>query len=92
QVDADAEKSLGSRFSVSGFPTLKWFPKGSTTPEDFGGGRDADSIVSWINGKAGTSNRVKKVPSAVVTLTASNFDAVALDPAKNALVEFYAPW
>jgi len=28
----------------------------------------------------------------VWTLTASNFDSVALDPTKNVLVEFYAPW
>jgi hypothetical protein len=26
QVDADKHRSLGTRFGVSGFPTLKWFP------------------------------------------------------------------
>lgn len=34
KVDADAEKSLGSRFGVSGYPTLKYFPKGSTSAEE----------------------------------------------------------
>jgi len=34
KVDADAEKALGSRFGVRGFPTLKFFPKGSTDPEE----------------------------------------------------------
>ena len=34
KVDADAHKSLGGRFGVRGFPTLKFFPKGSTTPEE----------------------------------------------------------
>lgn len=33
KVDADAEKSLAKRFGVSGYPTLKFFPKGSTEPE-----------------------------------------------------------
>lgn len=28
QVDADAHRSLGEKFGVRGFPTLKWFPRG----------------------------------------------------------------
>lgn len=32
KVDADQHRSLGTRFGVTGFPTLKWFPKGSMTP------------------------------------------------------------
>jgi protein disulfide-isomerase A6 len=35
KVDADAHKELGNRFSVHGYPTLKWFPKGETTPEEY---------------------------------------------------------
>ena len=34
KVDADSERDLGSRFGVRGFPTLKFFPKGSTDPEE----------------------------------------------------------
>ena len=34
KVDADAQKALGSRFGVRGYPTLKFFPKGSTEPEE----------------------------------------------------------
>ena len=34
KVNADADKSLSSRFGVRGFPTLKFFPKGSTDPEE----------------------------------------------------------
>ncbi len=34
KVDADKERDLGSRFGVKGFPTLKFFPKGSTDPEE----------------------------------------------------------
>lgn len=36
KVDADADKTLGGRFGVRGFPTLKFFPRGSTTPEEYG--------------------------------------------------------
>lgn len=49
---------------------------------------DADVVV----GAAGLQRKAKKAPSAVTVLTASNFDSIALDPKKNVLVEFYAPW
>jgi protein disulfide-isomerase A6 len=114
KVDADAERSLGEKFDVQGFPTLKWFPKGSTKGEEFQGGRTAEAMIHFINEKAGDcpapplrarspalltgliwtglQRKLKKPVSAVVDLTSSNFDAIALDPEKDVLVEFYAPW
>jgi len=92
KVDADAEKSLASRFGVSGFPTLKWFPKGSLTPEDYNGGRTAADIVKFINGKTGLTKKIKEAPTAVTVLTPDNFDSVVMDASKDVLVEFYAPW
>jgi protein disulfide-isomerase A6 len=92
KVDADAHRDLGSRFDVHGFPTLKWFPKGSTTPETYEGGRSADDLITYINGKAGTRARVKKAPSHVTDLTDASFDSIVLDSSKDVLVEFYAPW
>ena len=35
EVDCDAHNAVCGRFGVSGFPTLKFFPKGSTTAEEF---------------------------------------------------------
>lgn len=54
--------------------------------------RTADTIVSWVNEKVGTQARIRKAPTAVVELDSSSFDAVALDPSKAVMVEFYAPW
>lgn len=54
--------------------------------------RTADTIVSWVNSKLGTTRKVRKAPTAVVELDTASFDAVALDPSKDVLVEFYAPW
>ncbi|KAI8848019.1 thioredoxin-like protein [Chytridium lagenaria] len=79
KVDADAHKELGTKFGIQGFPTLKWFPKGSTKPEDYNGGRDLDSFVKFIQDKS--------------VLDGTNFDTeVKGDTSKNTLVEFYAPW
>jgi protein disulfide-isomerase A6 len=92
KVDADAHKELGGRFEVHGFPTLKWFPKGSTTPEDYEGGRDLESLTSFVQQKSGAKGKSKKAVSNVVILDNANFDKFVLDSNKDVLVEFYAPW
>jgi len=48
--------------------------------------------LTYINNKVGTTARIKKVPSSVVDLSPANFDQIVLDPSKDVLVEFYAPW
>lgn len=90
KVDCDKHKDVGNRFDIKGFPTIKWFSKGSLTPEDYEGGRTKDAMLEFVNKKAGTN--VAEAPSDVVVLTPANFDAVVLDKTKNVLVEFYAPW
>jgi hypothetical protein len=44
---------------VSGYPTLKFFPKGNKAGEDYEGGRDLDDFVNFINEKTGTSRDSK---------------------------------
>ena len=91
-VDADAHRDLGGRFGVTGFPTLKYFPAGSKEGEAYSGGRTAADIVSFVNGKTGSNARLKSASTAVTVLDPANFDSIALDPSKDVLVEFYAPW
>ena len=91
-MNAEQHNALGSRFGVTGFPTIKFFPKGSTTAEDYNGGRDAASFVKFLNEKTGSSLFVPREATSVTVLDASNFDQVALDETKDVLVEFYAPW
>jgi len=91
-VDADKHRDLGGRFEVKGFPTIKFFPAGSTTAETYSGGRTAADMIDFINRKIGTSVRVKGPPTAVTVLETSNFDQIVLDSSKDVLVEFYAPW
>eukprot|EP00271_Cylindrocystis_brebissonii_P022992 TRINITY_DN916_c0_g1_i1.p1 TRINITY_DN916_c0_g1~~TRINITY_DN916_c0_g1_i1.p1 ORF type:complete len:384 (+),score=84.69 TRINITY_DN916_c0_g1_i1:189-1340(+) len=92
KVDCDEHKDLCQRFDVGGYPTLKWFPAGSLKPEAYEGGRTAEDILQFINSKTGLTASLGGAPSDVVTLTPENFEKVALDPTKFALVEFYAPW
>jgi protein disulfide-isomerase A6 len=95
KVDADNHKTLGSAFDVQGFPTLRWFPKGSSGKsskgDEYDGARTADGIVEFVNKKTGVRGRVKKAATAVVDLTTASFDSIVLDPERDVLVEFYAP-
>eukprot|EP00243_Klebsormidium_subtile_P004118 TRINITY_DN178_c0_g1_i1.p1 TRINITY_DN178_c0_g1~~TRINITY_DN178_c0_g1_i1.p1 ORF type:complete len:382 (-),score=83.00 TRINITY_DN178_c0_g1_i1:442-1527(-) len=92
KVDCDEHKDLCGKFGVSGFPTIKYFPKDSQQPEDYSGGREADDLITFVNQKAGTKAKVKKEPSYVTILDKSSFEKIVMDPSKNVLVEFYAPW
>ena len=92
KVDADEHKGLGKRFGVQGFPTLKWFDGKSDKPEDYKGGRDLESLSSWITEKTGVRPKVKKVaPSAVEILTDRTFEQ-SIGGDKDVLVAFTAPW
>lgn len=92
KVDADAHKELGSKYDVHGYPTLKFFPKGETTPEEYQGGRDLESLSAFVTQKTGAKSKVKKAPTSVVVLDNVNFDKIVKDTNKDVLVEFYAPW
>jgi len=92
QVDADKHKSLGQKFGVSGFPTIKYFPANSKTAENYEGGRTVADFTDFLNKKAGTNVRIKTAPTSVVILDDSNFDDIVKDETKDVLVEFYAPW
>ncbi|KEY69765.1 hypothetical protein S7711_03745 [Stachybotrys chartarum IBT 7711] len=92
KVDADAEKSLGKRFGVQGFPTLKWFDGKSDTPVDYKSGRDLESLSSFITEKTGVKLKKKQdAPSDVKILTDATFSE-AVGGEKNVLVAFTAPW
>ncbi|KAL2725203.1 protein disulfide-isomerase A6 [Vespula squamosa] len=103
-INADEHKSLGSRFGVRGFPTVKIFGHDKNKPEDFNGPRTAagliDAATNALSQKAYAKLGVKKSGSSkqtkesknVIELTDENFDKLVLNSEDMWLVEFYAPW
>jgi len=59
-LDADAAngKETARKFDVTGFPTLKFFPKGSTEPIPYDGSRTEAAFVKFLNDHAGTARTV----------------------------------
>jgi protein disulfide-isomerase A6 len=55
KVDADAHRSLGERFGVRGFPTIKYFARGKPITADaaqpYEGARTSDKFLEFIKAK-----------------------------------------
>jgi protein disulfide-isomerase A1 len=58
KVDATENNATAKEFGVKGYPTLKFFIKGS--PIDYNGGRTHPDIVQWIKKKTGPPSTVIK--------------------------------
>ena len=60
KMDSDKHKTTPGKYGVTGFPTLKFFPKGSSDKEAeaYTGARDAKGIVDFLNERAGTHRTV----------------------------------
>ncbi|KAF8233197.1 disulfide isomerase [Tricholoma matsutake] len=93
KVDADGEgKSLGKKYGVTGYPTLKWFDADGKD-ELYESARDLDSLAAFVTEKSKVKSSIKPPPpDETLVLDAHTFDTVALDTSKNVLVSFTAPW
>lgn len=107
KVDAEAEnaKATANDQGIKSFPTIKFFPKGSTTPVLYEGGRSAADIVAYINEKAGThravggkldatAGTVAALDTIVAKLTGSNADTITTEvkAAAESLKDKYAQY
>ncbi|KXZ47594.1 hypothetical protein GPECTOR_34g753 [Gonium pectorale] len=71
KVDATVEESLGSKFGVQGYPTLKWFIDGELA-SDYNGPRDAEGIVNWVKKKTGPAAVTLEDVDALTALETEN--------------------
>ncbi|KAL9131831.1 MAG: hypothetical protein Q9217_000358 [Psora testacea] len=92
KVDADAEKDLGKKFGVQGFPTLKWFDGMSDKPEDYNGGRDLESLQDFVVAKTGIKMKKKATPPSHVEMLTDQSFQTEIGGNKDVLVAFTAPW
>ena len=89
KVDANEHQSIGTKYGVQGFPTLKIFKKGVEEPINFDGGRTTFDIVEKMKELSDPSWEPPQ--SEVLELTTETFyDIVNNKPI--VLVEFFAPW
>ena len=65
-----------SRYGVSGYPTLKFFPKENKEGEDYNGGRDVDAFIAFINERTGTNRNSKGQLTQEVILRLGYLDIV----------------
>ncbi|GFZ07204.1 thioredoxin family protein [Actinidia rufa] len=65
-------------YDVSGFPTLKFFPKSNKAGEDYDGGQDLDDFVTFIDEKCGTSHDTKGQLTAKEFVSACNDEKKAV--------------
>ncbi|KAF4445568.1 protein disulfide-isomerase erp38 [Fusarium austroafricanum] len=92
KVDADAQRELGKRFGIQGFPTLKFFDGKSNKPQEYKSGRDLESLTNFIVEKTGVKPKKKlELPSQVTYLNDATFTK-AIGGDKHVLVAFTAPW
>lgn len=48
EVDATVETGLAADHDVQGYPAVKWYYNGNHKATEYGGGRDAEGITSWV--------------------------------------------
>jgi len=58
KLDADDHKQVATDYGVSGYPTIKFFPKDNKEGETYNGGRSPQDFVDFINQRAGTERTV----------------------------------
>ncbi|KAL3278576.1 hypothetical protein HHI36_016121 [Cryptolaemus montrouzieri] len=92
KVDCTTDRQICSDHDITGYPTLKFFKKGSSDGEKFRGTRDLPTLTTFINEQLRkVENEEAQVGSLIVNeLTDENFDN-HIKEGKH-FIMFYAPW
>jgi len=92
RLDAHESSVTAKRYSVKGYPTLRYFHRGSAEGgEEYIGGRTTDDLVKFLNTRNGLQRAPVDPLSLVGHVNQKGFDALVGGDA-GAFVMFYAPW
>jgi len=53
KVDAESNRDLATKYGVTGYPTLKWFPRSDKSGVDYSGGRSPNDFIEFLNRETG---------------------------------------
>ncbi|KAI7897617.1 thioredoxin-like protein [Cokeromyces recurvatus] len=58
KINAADEADIGQEFDIEGYPTIKLFPAGESTPFAYSGARSEAAFISFLNEHTGTKRKV----------------------------------
>eukprot|EP00835_Amoeboradix_gromovi_P004218 NODE_315_length_11202_cov_0.258849.p6 type:complete len:219 gc:universal NODE_315_length_11202_cov_0.258849:5074-4418(-) len=58
KINAEDETITAGKYGITGFPTLKFFPKGDKEPQTFDGKRNEAGIIAYLNKVTGSDRQV----------------------------------
>ncbi|KAG4301763.1 hypothetical protein PCANB_001994 [Pneumocystis canis] len=92
RINADEYRDIAEKYNIRGFPTLIWFDSNSDIANPYNDNRDIDSLSQFIQNRFEASLEGKSKKPSAIELTPDNFYKIVMDPEKDVLVKFYAPW
>ncbi|ESK94636.1 protein disulfide isomerase [Moniliophthora roreri MCA 2997] len=89
---AKVGRSIKKRYGVTQYPTLKWFSANGTVEDQFHSmaKRTIHNMAHFVYKNSNVRSNLP--PLDYLTLDATTFDDVVMDPTKNVLVAFTAQW
>ena len=89
-VDATAEKTIGRKFKVEGYPTIMYVDKYGGHVE-YSGDRSLESLTEFTYKQIGEQVPGEE-PTAVTIIRDANFDDILKKNTAGMFIKFYAPW
>lgn len=97
KIDAVKHEEIAARYHVNSFPAIFLFSPGADEPTRYRAHREAylmsDFLQTTIQGLPALISEPHAISLAyTTTLTAKNFNEIVMNPDKDVLVFFFAPW